>query len=1249
MYLMSEGIHKSAGCWMPAPCARSGPVTPWLHARNALMPKPYALAESSPLAANESNVPQCDNEAAPTNMIMKSPVFSNFLLVLAFAISMICVSTGGRAHAAAPRLSVAANSMDAGWRLLLDRAAEWRGDTLYLPDEVDLAKLPTNPPTGGWAMLNQTAGLAVSLPDTVEAHEFIPATGDAHAIINARPTYEGVSWWFRPFTAPVLKSGERLVFSFRGARLRSEVYVNGQLCGYNLITEAPFSADVTKALHAGQNQLAVRITNPGGNIDWVDFTTFSWGKYQLPISHAFGGMDGGVQMEVRDPVSVSDLTVLNTPDLKTVTVQAEVDSSGPAFNGPLALTIRKGDKVVWSGAASVKVPARGKTTLSRSVTVAGALPWNVNRPELYTASASLTGAVHSGKSTIFGFRWLSVKGLGTNAFLTFNGRRIVPRSSISWGFWAPNGMFPDQAAANREVAAMRAIGLDSIQNHRHMPKPIVLDTFDREGLLRYCEPGAGLYCFENGPVDAPSPRGPVETSGAGGEATTFTERYERAKVLAMIRENRSHPCVSMWTLQNEIEPDLNNPKIWNILRQMRAADPSRLILLKSGVNTRNQVWSLPYSSEWMFDKGDGASGWWDQHTALSNTGVYRDEMYSSPTEWQYRSDNAKEIVVWGEMATGASPDNHQADLDWYSKNTKTGYDRAAHQALLDSYNGFLDEFKFRAAFPTAELLFREAGNKHYFSAARVVENARMSDAVDYIVLSGWESTAVEDHSGLVDSLRLLKGDPSPIKRASAPELLVVRPRQYVVANHALATVDVHLINETGRKGAFRLSLSAAMSSADAKNKPFFQTTVRVSVIGGNVFGQLLTQNIQFAPPAAGSVTITTTLKALNSETPLLSRTEQLQCVDTNPAPLTGTLAFAGVSQAVGKAIKTQFGAEVIPFAASNPRLKTLLLASDTDGVGFNWKPFGDATVPIEKTDDPGLFQQQLYGAPTTIRTFGGLANGLAKVELFFAESYFNEPGKRVFDVALNGQTVLRDFDIMKESGGKDRALIKTFEAPVGNRILELSVPRVARDFASIAAVRVTDSAGVVTRSVFREGLYTDKAGAVWQPINEGAKQVFDWNAVLPSALTRVHDEGTRLVLLTSGGDDARAVAELLDKANIARFDGMSGEAGASWLGFWYFGRKHPLLEGLPSNCVLDWPYQIATGNGMFLHGVNVEAVIGYGKNHDPRLSLGAATISYGKGQIVLLGLPGLTKAFAGNDASGFQPVTAKRLIYNALK
>ena len=65
-----------------------------------------------------------------------------------------------------------ATNFDQGWRLWLDPKAAWQDDTLYLPEDVKLANLPVNPPTGGWAVLDDQAGIGVSLPATVEEHYF---------------------------------------------------------------------------------------------------------------------------------------------------------------------------------------------------------------------------------------------------------------------------------------------------------------------------------------------------------------------------------------------------------------------------------------------------------------------------------------------------------------------------------------------------------------------------------------------------------------------------------------------------------------------------------------------------------------------------------------------------------------------------------------------------------------------------------------------------------------------------------------------------------------------------------------------------------------------------------------------------------------------------------------------------------------------------------------------------------------------
>ena len=55
------------------------------------------------------------------------------------------------------------------------------------------------------------------------------------------------------------------------------------------------------------------------------------------------------------------------------------------------------------------------------------------------------------------------------------------------------------------------------------------------------------------------------------------------------------------------------------------------------------------------------------------------------------------------------------------------------------------------------------------------------------------------------------------------------------------------------------------------------------------------------------------------------------------------------------------------------------------------------------------------------------------VRLYFAENAFQEAGKRRFDVEINGQKVLNDFDILQEAGGPNKAVVKEFPRVSSNK------------------------------------------------------------------------------------------------------------------------------------------------------------------------------------------------------------------------
>jgi beta-galactosidase len=119
-----------------------------------------------------------------------------------------------------------------GWRMWPDTNASWKSDTLYLPSQVVLASLPVNPPTGGWAALNNSLGIPVTLPSSVEQYYWAAFRGGV-----TDGNYQGVSWWWRTFTTPTLQPGQRLIIKFRAARLRTEVY--GCQCVYRPARHQP--------------------------------------------------------------------------------------------------------------------------------------------------------------------------------------------------------------------------------------------------------------------------------------------------------------------------------------------------------------------------------------------------------------------------------------------------------------------------------------------------------------------------------------------------------------------------------------------------------------------------------------------------------------------------------------------------------------------------------------------------------------------------------------------------------------------------------------------------------------------------------------------------------------------------------------------------------------------------------------------------------------------------------------------------
>lgn len=113
--------------------------------------------------------------------------------------------------------------------------------------------------------------------------------------------------------------------------------------------------------------------------------------------------------------------------------------------------------------------------------------------------------------------------------------------------------------------------------------------------------------------------------------------------------------------------------------------------------------------------------------------------------------------------------------------------------------------------------------------------------------------------------------------------------------------------------------------------------------------------------------------------------------------------------------------------------------------------------PVKGTNDQGLFQTFRYGQDKLKYRFP-VPDGDYQIELYFTEPWYglnnmNAKGWRMFDVAVNGKTVIKDLDIWA-AAGYNTALKKTVTVHIINGQLSISFPHVESGEAMVSAIAI---------------------------------------------------------------------------------------------------------------------------------------------------------------------------------------------------
>jgi hypothetical protein len=114
----------------------------------------------------------------------------------------------------------------------------------------------------------------------------------------------------------------------------------------------------------------------------------------------------------------------------------------------------------------------------------------------------------------------------------------------------------------------------------------------------------------------------------------------------------------------------------------------------------------------------------------------------------------------------------------------------------------------------------------------------------------------------------------------------------------------------------------------------------------------------------------------------------------------------------------------------------------------------DAGVGVViSTDIPEVYRTHRFGG-TEMKYRVDLPNGQYDVTLLFAETYWAAPGARVFDVALQGITVMDHLDVFSQAGGQNQPYSRNFSVDVTSETFEISFPQVQADNAFLSGVEI---------------------------------------------------------------------------------------------------------------------------------------------------------------------------------------------------
>lgn len=387
-----------------------------------------------------------------------------------------------------------------------------------------------------WRELDLPHDWAVEAP-------FSPQASPSHGFKAAGKNFpdRSIGWYRREFAVPATDEGRRISVEFDGVYRAARVWVNGFYLGEHPSGYTGFSYDITDYLnHGGRNVIAVRVDasiEEGWFYEGAGIYRHVWLVKTAPLHVAQWGT--AVTTELAD----------NTARIQTQTTVRNAARERATFDLRQQVIGPDGALLAAQQVAGVIVDASAVVDVPCALAVDQPRLWSLRTPVLHRLVTTLTrgGEVVDRYETEFGIR--TVRFDPDRGFF-LNGERVQLKGTNNHQDHAGVGVaLPDALHAFR-LRRLQEFGVNAYRSAHHPPAPELLQACDRLGMLV------------------------IDENRLMGSNPLHLDEVAR-----MIRRDRNHPSVILWSLGNEewaIEGNVIGARIAATMQDFaRRLDPSR--------------------------------------------------------------------------------------------------------------------------------------------------------------------------------------------------------------------------------------------------------------------------------------------------------------------------------------------------------------------------------------------------------------------------------------------------------------------------------------------------------------------------------------------------------------------------------------------------------------------------------------------------------------------------------------------------